>query len=150
MTLIVFNNLTDYRSNFDFVQHVMTMDTTFPDNKGLWRAVFASFLHHIFYVIIIAWESACAVLCWTGAIKCLRARTSSGVIFNRAKKTAIAGLTLVLLLFIVGFLGVGGEWFLMWQSQTWNSQPAAFQMIGTAGIVLLFLGLPDGDSEIGS
>jgi predicted small integral membrane protein len=28
--LTVFNNITDYRSNFNFVQHVLSMDTTLP------------------------------------------------------------------------------------------------------------------------
>src|SRR5918994_6470166 len=30
--LVTFNNITDYGSNFAFVQHVLSMDTTFPGN----------------------------------------------------------------------------------------------------------------------
>ena len=33
-TLVVFNNLTDFDSNYQFVRHVLTMDTTFPGNNG--------------------------------------------------------------------------------------------------------------------
>jgi len=29
-TLVVFNNLTDFDSNYLFVRHTLTMDTTFP------------------------------------------------------------------------------------------------------------------------
>ena len=32
--LVVFNNLTDYGSNYQFVAHVLKMDTTFPGNRG--------------------------------------------------------------------------------------------------------------------
>ena len=32
--LVVCNNLTDYGSNYQFVAHVLKMDTTFPDNRG--------------------------------------------------------------------------------------------------------------------
>jgi predicted small integral membrane protein len=119
------------------------MDTTFPNNQGLWRAISSPVLHHLFYGTIIVWETACALLCWIGALHCFRARDETSRIFHQAKTVAIVGLTLVLLLFIVAFLAVGGEWFLMWQSQTWNSQPAAFRMIGTAGIILIFVSLPD-------
>ena len=33
-TLIVLNNLTDYDSNYQFVRHVLLMDSTFPGNHG--------------------------------------------------------------------------------------------------------------------
>mgnify|MGYP006212504177 CR=1 FL=1 len=36
---VVLNNITDYGSNFRFVQHVMSMDTTFDGNAAMYRAV---------------------------------------------------------------------------------------------------------------
>jgi predicted small integral membrane protein len=39
----------------------------------------------------------------------------------------------------VAFLEVGAEWFLMWQSATWNGQQEAFRMFAVLGIVLLLL-----------
>ncbi len=38
-TLVVFNNLTDFDSNYQFVRHVLMMDSTFPGNHGMWRAI---------------------------------------------------------------------------------------------------------------
>ena len=38
-SLVVFNNLTDYGSNLTFVVHVLKMDTTFPGNRAMWRAI---------------------------------------------------------------------------------------------------------------
>ena len=32
-TLVAFGNVTDYGSNWLFVQHVLSMDTTFPDSN---------------------------------------------------------------------------------------------------------------------
>jgi predicted small integral membrane protein len=43
----------------------------------------------------------------------------------------------------VTFLTVGGEWFVMWQSQIWNGQMSAFRMFTCVGIVLLFLKTAD-------
>ena len=43
-TILVLNNITDYGSNYQFVRHVLMMDSTFPGNHGTWRA-FNSPLH---------------------------------------------------------------------------------------------------------
>jgi predicted small integral membrane protein len=60
---------------------------------------------------------------------------------------AIIGLTVGLLQWLVAFLSVGGEWFLMWQSKNWNGQDAAFRMFTVVGIVLLFLVQPDVEEQ---
>jgi Predicted small integral membrane protein (DUF2165) len=41
---------------------------------------------------------------------------------------------------VVAFLILGGEWFPMWQSKTWNDQEATFRMFAIIGIVLLSIG----------
>src|SRR5579864_7637405 len=38
-TILVLNNITDYGSNYEFVGHVLMMDSTFPGNHGMWRAI---------------------------------------------------------------------------------------------------------------
>ena len=146
VTLVVFNNLTDYGSNFDFVSHVLAMDTTFPGNNGMWRAIDVPALHHAFYWLIIATETAIAVLCWLGGWRLLRS-INDPVRFNAAKGVAVAGLTMGIVLWFTGFMTVGGEWFLMWQSGTWNGVTAAFRLIAILGIVLLFVVLPDGETS---
>ncbi len=37
--VVAMDNLTDYGSNFQFVQHVLSMDDTFPGNAEMWRAI---------------------------------------------------------------------------------------------------------------
>jgi predicted small integral membrane protein len=58
LTLVVFNNLTDYDSNYHFVEHVLSMDTTFPENHGKWRALTSGLEDTFFYATIIAWEAS--------------------------------------------------------------------------------------------
>ena len=62
--LVVFNNVTDFDSNYQFVRHVLMMDSTFPGNHGLWRALRSPGFHLAFYILIIAWELVAAVLLW--------------------------------------------------------------------------------------
>ncbi len=141
-TLVVFNNLTDYNSNYQFVQHVLAMDTTFTGNGGLWRALHGRGLDTVFYVGIICWEFATMVLCWVAVARLVR-RLRQPAAFAAARPLAAAALTLGMLLWFVAFLSVGGEWFLMWQSRSWNGQDAAFRMFACLGVVLLFVMQPE-------
>ena len=52
-TLVAIGNLTDYGSNFAFVQHVLAMDTTFRSPALMWRAIDVSWAHHLAYGLII-------------------------------------------------------------------------------------------------
>ena len=49
-SLVVFNNLTDFNSNYRLVRHVLMMDTTFPRNLGMWRALTSSAADYSFYI----------------------------------------------------------------------------------------------------
>ena len=146
-TLVVFNNITDYDSNYQFVRHVMMMDDTFPGNHGMWRAIHSPLLHTAFYLSVIAWESITMLLCWWGGFRMVKALRGTAASFHLAKRVSVAALTLSLLMWLVAFLTVGGEWFLMWQSRTWNGQDAAFRMFAVIGIVLLLLAQPDAEAQ---
>jgi predicted small integral membrane protein len=146
-SLVVFNNTTDFDSNYQLVRHVLTMDTTFPGNKGMWRALNAPFWHLSFYFSIIAWEAVTTILCWWGAVALLRRVRSSVAEFHAAKRVPVIALTLGMLMWLVAFLSVGAEWFLMWQSHTWNGQEAAFRMFVMVGIVLLLILQPEREEQ---
>lgn len=146
-SFVVFNNLTDYDSNYQFVRHTLMMDSTFPGNHAMWRAVNQPALHTVFYVSIIAWEMVTMVLCWWGGVRMARSLRGAAATFHRTKRVAIIALTLSLLMWLVAFLSVGGEWFLMWQSRSWNGQDAAFRMFTVVGIVLLLVAQPEQENE---
>jgi predicted small integral membrane protein len=133
------NNVLDYDSNLVFVRHVLSMDTTFPGNKLMFRAATASWIHQAFYAGIILWESSACVLLALGASALWRARAAAPDEFQKAKTLAVAGLTSSALLWLLAFLTVGGEWFVMWQSQSWNGQTAAARMFQTTGIILILV-----------
>jgi predicted small integral membrane protein len=146
-TIVVFNNITDYNSNYLFVYHVLQMDSTFPGNQGMWRAVHSTFVYHSFYDSIICWEALTGALAWVGGLRLLRKLRAPVLEFNLAKRVAVSALTLSLLMWFIAFLTIGAEWFLMWQSKTWNGQEAAFRMFTVVGIVLIFLAMPDVDEQ---
>lgn len=145
-TLVAFGNITDYGTNFTFVQHVLSMDTIFPDATIGYRAITSPALHHLAYASIIAAEALTAVLCWIGAFRMLGRIRHDAVSFNESKAWAIGGLTLGFLVWQVGFMSIGGEWFGMWMSDTWNGGPDAFRFFMTIVAVLIFVSLPDQES----
>ena len=141
--LVGIDNIIDYETNFEFVRHVLSMDTTFPGNKLMWRAITSEPIHHAAYWLIITGELLTGVLCTLGGWRLFSERWASAGVFNTAKGLAIAGLVAGFFLWFFGFLVVGGEWFQMWQSQTWNGQEAAFRFVACIGLVLIFVTLED-------
>ncbi|OAR27067.1 hypothetical protein A8W25_01970 [Streptomyces sp. ERV7] len=141
MALVAFGNITDFDTNRAFVHHVLAMDTTFKDPDLTWRAIDSTALQDIAYVLIIAWETVAAVvLVAAGAVWARALRGGGG--FARARRLSTMGLLMVLLLFGAGFIAVGGEWFAMWQSKTWNGLDAAIRDFLLAGVTLLVVHLP--------
>ena len=145
LTMVTFGNLTDYDTNFAFVQHVLAMDTIFATSTITYRAVTNPVLHHLAYGLIIATQAIVSVLCWIGVFRLLRCLRADALTFNGAKNLLVAGLTLAFLLYQFGFVTVGGEWFGMWMSSQWNGVPSAFRFLITIIAVLIFVALPDGE-----
>lgn len=142
--LVALGNVFDYGANFDVVQHILSMDMI-PPNPLKWRAITSPALHQIFYLFIIGTEFVSAALTLYGAWILWRARAGGAAAFNAAKSMAIAGLCVGFLLYLLGFMAVGGEWFQMWRAGVYNMQEPAFRFIGSVGIAMIFIALADVD-----
>lgn len=136
--LVAAGNLLDYDSNWQFVRHVLSMDTVFADNKLRYRAIADPAVQAAAYWLIIAAEWLMALTSLAGAWGLFRARGNPQA-FVAAKPLAAVGLAIVFLLYYLGFVAIGGEWFAMWQSAIWNGQSKAFMFAGSAAVVLLVL-----------
>ena len=146
-TLVVFNNTTDYGTNYQFVHHVLLMDTTFPGNHGMWRAIHSPAIPLLFFVSIVCWETLTGVLLWVGGFRLISNLRTNAATFNRAKKLGVVALTLSLLMWLGAFMSVGNEWFLMWQSKQWSGEVAAQHMFAVVGLLLLYLVMPDVEGQ---
>jgi predicted small integral membrane protein len=145
LLLVSFDNITDHESNLQFVRHVMSMDTTFPGNAVMYRAVTTPAFWHLAYAIIIVSQATAGILYLAGAVQLFRARHAQGAAFNQAKSAVIAASLLGFVIFFFMFMVIGGEWFAMWQSANWNAQEAAFRFYMAVLGVLIYVSLPDGD-----
>ncbi len=164
--VVGWNNLMDYDSNWQFVRHVLSMDTTFPGTTlisraihspaahqaAYWliiaaeltfpgttlisRAIHSPAAHQAAYWLIIAAELGTGLLTAWGFLSMALHFRDAGPRFEAAKARAVLGIALGLGLWFTGFFVVAGEWFAMWQSSQWNGRVTAFQFC-----VLLLLSL---------
>lgn len=147
--LVALGNITDYGTNFAFVQHVLSMDTTNfgqPEGQGLdpdvmWRAIDNPVMWNLGYIGIILAESLAAVLLIIALVHFVRALFGSAA-FDAARRWASIGLVVIVLIFAGGFIAMGGEWFQMWRSTSWNGLDPAIRNAMLAGIGLVLLHLP--------
>ncbi len=137
--LIVVGNTTDYYTNYHFVEHVMKMDTIFPGSNILYRSINSTFLYHAGYISIIILETSMAFCCLKGSWLLFKNFKNDASAFYASKNWAVAGLIIGIVIWFMGFEVVGGEWFAMWQSPTWNGLGSAERIVSFLVLVLISL-----------
>ena len=145
--LVAFGNITDYASNQAFVQHVLSMDTTNfggavgvgLDARVTWRAVTNPWLQNTAYLTIIAWETATGVVLAVATARWIIDRRHA---CRQAQDLSTLGLVMIVALFAGGFLSIGGEWFAMYRSTSWNGLDPAFRNSVLALVTLILIHLP--------
>jgi predicted small integral membrane protein len=115
------------------------MDTTFPNNALMHRAITDQHLWAAAYAAIIAIEGLTCLLLIIGALALLVRLTAPAESSNRAKVWAVAGLSVGFGLWFFGFLVIAAEYFAIWQSHTWNTQDPAFRITMVILGALIFL-----------
>ena len=68
--LVAYDNIADYGANYLFVQHVLSMDTTFPGNELMYRSITDPLVWQIAYALIIAAEGLTGVLFLPASFAC--------------------------------------------------------------------------------
>ena len=119
------------------------IDTTFEGNNLMHRSINSPIANHIFYWTIIIWEFTASILILYGTYLLGKNVKVTSKKFNELKCWSIKGMGLGLLLWFGAFITVGGEWFAMWMSSTWNGLSAAFRMFAVMAFVFLYLIMDD-------
>ena len=141
--LITYANIHDPGANLKFVQHILSMDTVAADSGMADHALSVPLAWRIAFWSIVAGEGLTAFLFAVGTVELWRARRSKARIFHEAKRFVYIGAAGGLLIWFVGFTGIGGEWYAMWQSQVWNGQQAAFRITALILLTVIFVGQQD-------
>ena len=118
--LVMYSNITDYATNYEYLSHILSMDTTHASFRYSERAIASPILQHRIYWLIITLEVMYTSFCIIGTYYLYKNINSSSKKFHEAKKFAIIGLLIALFLYYLCFQVIGAEWFNMDQSQHWN------------------------------
>ncbi|WP_196223315.1 DUF2165 family protein [Roseibium sp. RKSG952] len=134
-------NIEQPSANLTYIKHIFSMDTVFSNNPATWRAITNPHVHAFVFWVIVVLEFVFAVLCLAGALKlALNFRADSNT-FQAAKPLAMLGVGLGIIVWFTGFMVIGGEWFLMWQSEKWSGLQSSFRFTTIMLLILLFLSM---------
>jgi len=99
--LIAIGNITDYYSNYLFVEHVMKMDTTFSTSSIHYRSISNPALFHAAYIVLIILEAGMAFCCLKGGWLLFRNLRKDTQSFHAAKNWGTAGITIGIIIFLM-------------------------------------------------
>ncbi|MEB0044326.1 MULTISPECIES: DUF2165 domain-containing protein [unclassified Pseudomonas] len=139
--LVMYSNIIDYSSNYEYVSHILSMDTTRENLNISYRAIVSPMLHHRVYWIIITLEVIYTTCCLIGTYQLFKHRNASIDVFHEAKKLSIIGLLIAIFVYYVCMQVIGVEWFNMDESQVWNAKDWARHIIDFIVPLLIYLTL---------
>lgn len=139
--LVMYSNFTDYASNYEYVGHVLSMDTTRNNPRLSYRAITSPMLHHRIYWLIITLEVTFTTYCLIGAFHLYRQINGSAEEFHEAKKFSLIGLMIGIFVYYVCLQIIGVEWFNMDTSQVWNAKDWARHIVDFLLPLLIFVAL---------
>jgi len=139
--LVMCSNFTDYSSNYEYVAHVLSMDTTRENPNTDYRAITSPMLHHRIYWIVITLEVMYTVYSLIGTYQLFKNINASAEVFHDAKKFSIVGLLIALFIYYVCVQVIGVEWFNMDSSVSWNAKDWARHIVDFIFPLLIFMAL---------
>ncbi|MDI2141972.1 MULTISPECIES: DUF2165 family protein [unclassified Pseudomonas] len=137
--LVMHSNFTDYSSNYEYVGHILSMDTTQINENIRYRAITSPMLHHRIYWLIITLEVIYTVCCLLGTYHLYQKINDSAEAFHEAKKLSLIGLMIAMFVYYVGLQTIGVEWFDMDTSQTWNAKDWARHIVDFIFPLLIYI-----------
>jgi len=138
-SIVFVDNIFAYGINFEFIQHIMSMDTTFKHPQLYWRAINNAIFYHICFIFIILVEGIVTMLLWVGVFHLFKNIRREQAAFQFAKQYGLLGLLLALILYSFIFFTIASQWFASWQSSTWNAKNASIPFIILLGLTYLIL-----------
>jgi predicted small integral membrane protein len=138
-TIVVVGNVTDPKSNLQYVERILSMDTTYRSPRLMWRAIRSPLLQRLAFGVIIVLETLVAIAGWIGTVRLLTNLDATPEAWHDAKYWAVIALVLALVVWHLAFEVGGNEWFASWQSETWRAkdQTPGINLITLSALILL-------------
>ena len=135
-------NLLDWAGTVGSVEAVSTM-ARFEGGSSDWRATQNPLIVYGGAIFIVAFKTACGLLCAVGAVQMWRSRRDDGGSFSASKQMAIAGCLIAVFGLFFGWIVVGEGWFEFWRDPGFGGLEgaglAAFRYGGFIGLIALLV-----------
>lgn len=133
-------NIANWNAGLGAVGYVLSMEGNEFYSAQIFPSVRHPVLVSIAFLIILLGEFLVGALSFKGAHDLWKFRKAGPDAFHIAKKYAILGAAMTLVVWFGGFIVIGGALFQMWQSEVGGgSFDGAFVYSVMGGFVLLFL-----------
>ncbi|MGB0132458.1 DUF2165 family protein [Dokdonella sp.] len=140
----VAGNLANWDSGVGAVAYVLGMEGHEAYAAHIVPPITSPALISVAFLVIILGEFLIGALSLKGAWDLWQTRNRDADAFNGAKRYAILGAGMALVVWFGGFVVMGGALFQMWQTQMGSASfDGAFIYAATSGLVLLFVNSPD-------
>jgi predicted small integral membrane protein len=144
--IVAVGNCVDTDTNRRGLAAVLSMRATIHHPAIDWHAITNGTAIWIVYVLMVIWESLIAFVLLAAAVAWWRV-VAGRPVRDTAVRLASLGWTMVVLLFLGGFLTIAGEWFRMWANTEVNASSAALQNFLIAAVGLILVHLPEQSAE---
>jgi predicted small integral membrane protein len=139
-----FGNLHDWSGTIAAVGAVTSM-TTFDGGSTSWQATSSPIVIWVGAIFIMLSKLATGILCSIGAWKMWNSNNNNISEFLAAKKIALAGCAIAVIMLFGGFIVIAESWFELWRSDVMRGPVlgSAFRYGSMILLISLFVGLPD-------
>lgn len=112
------NNTADFSGTAEnAVKPLLAMTDTYGISGETWRAITTSWAPYVGLAMITAVETLAGVLATIGLVKMLINLGGSYAKFSTGKNWAILGACCAVAVWGIGFMVVGGDWFMAWEAK---------------------------------
>ena len=140
----VYHNVANWSGTLGAVTAATSM-STFEGGAESWQATSSPLLAWLGALFIAGSKFASAILCSVGAVGMLRFRRDETARYAAARRTALVGCAVAVLMLFTGFIVIAESWFELWRSDAMRGPvlQSAFRYAAMIALIALFVAGPD-------
>jgi predicted small integral membrane protein len=123
----------------------VTSMVTFEGGAESWQATSNPLVIWLGALFIMLSKLSAGILCAVGAGRMWRSRKGDAADFSAAKRIALAGCGIAVIMLFGGFIVIAESWFELWRSETLGAAvlPAAVRYASMIALIAIFVAMPD-------
>lgn len=122
----------------------VTSMVSFEGGAQSWQATSSPVVIWLGALFIMLSKLSAGVLCVVGAGRMWQSRNGSAAEFSAAKRIALAGCGIAVIMLFGGFIVIAESWFELWRSESMSAVlSAVFRYAGMITLIAIFVAMPD-------